>query len=66
MNFRNRTQWLIVALALFAGWQASQWRTQRNQPVHAQSDTNLRYQFQDMSGQSALTLYYPDTQTVYV
>lgn len=66
MNLRNRTLWLIAAIAFFAGWQASQWHTQHNQPVHAQSDTNVRYQLQDMSGQSALTLYYPDSQTIYV
>ena len=56
MNLRNRTAWLIAAFAFFAGWQASQWHSQRDQPVHAQSDTNVRYQLQDISGQSALTL----------
>jgi hypothetical protein len=66
MNLRNRTLWLAIAVAFFAGWQASQWHTRRNQPVYAQSDANLRYQFQNLTGQSSLTLYYPDSQTLYV
>jgi hypothetical protein len=65
MKFRNPSLWLAIALAFSAGWNAAQWRGHRNQPVYAQSD-NLRFQFQDLSGQSALTLYYPDSQTIYV
>ncbi|MGC2161299.1 MAG: hypothetical protein WA634_05270 [Silvibacterium sp.] len=66
MNLRNRTMWLAIALAFFAGWQLSQWHSQRNQPVHAQSDAPTLYQMHDLSGQNALTLYYADSQTIYV
>lgn len=62
---RNRTFCLAAALAFFAGWQASQWHTRRNQPVYAQS-SDIRFQFQNLSGQSSLMLYYPESQTVYV
>jgi hypothetical protein len=65
MILRNRTLWLAIALAFFAGWNASQWRTHL-QPVHAQSDTPTLYQMHDLSGQNALTLYYADSQTIYV
>jgi lipopolysaccharide export system protein LptC len=70
MNLRSKTLWLAIALAFSAGWNLSQWRTQRNQAVHAQngaqSDAAALYQMQTLSGQSALTLYYPDSQTIYV
>jgi len=66
MNLRNRSLWIVVVLAFFVGWQASQWRSQRLQPVHAQSDAPTLFQVHDLSGQNALTLYYPDTQTIYV
>lgn len=65
MNLRNPSLWLTFTLIFFAGWQTSQWYARRNQPVHAQGSTVL-YQFQDVSGGSAVTLYYPDTQTIYV
>ena len=64
MKFRP-SLYLAATLAFFAGWQTSQWYSHRNQPVHAQRDTVL-YQFQDVSGGSAVTLYYPDTRTIYV
>ena len=57
--------YLAATLAFFAGWQTSQWYAHRNQPVHAQSDTAL-YQFENVSGASAVTLYYPNTRTIYV
>ena len=57
--------YLAATLAFFAGWQTSQWYAHRNQPVHAQSDTVL-YQFENVSGASAVTLYYPNTRTIYV
>lgn len=66
MNFRNRTLWLVVALVFFAGWQAGQWRSQRLSVVHAQSDAPALYQMNNLSGQNALTLYYPDSKTIYV
>ena len=65
MNLRSRTLWLIFAFIFFAGWQTNEWYAHRNQPVHAQGDTVL-YQFQNVSGDSSVTLYYPDTQTIYV
>jgi lipopolysaccharide export system protein LptC len=66
MNLRNPSLWLAIAVAFLAGWNVSQWRSQRIQTVHAQSNTPALYQMQDISGQSALTLYYPDSQTIYV
>jgi hypothetical protein len=57
--------YLAAAVAFFAGWQTSQWYAHCNQPVHAQGDT-VFYQFQNVSGASAVTLYYPDRQTIYV
>jgi hypothetical protein len=66
MNLRNRTLWLVIAIAFFAGWQTAQWRSQRLPLVHAQSDAPTLYQMHDLSGQNALTLYYPDSQTIYV
>lgn len=65
MNLRNRNLWLAFVLIFFAGWQTNQWLTHRNQPVLAQSGTVL-YQFENISGASALTLYYPGSQTIYV
>jgi hypothetical protein len=65
MNFRSPLLYLAAALVFVAGWQTSQWHNRHDQPVYAQSD-NLRFQFQALSGQSALTLYYPDSQTIYV
>jgi lipopolysaccharide export system protein LptC len=66
MNVRNPSLWLAIAIAFLAGWNLNQWRTQHLRPVHAQSNTPALYQMQDISGQSALTLYYPDSQTIYV
>lgn len=65
MNLRSRIFWLTFVLVFFAGWQTSQWYSHRNQPVNAQGGTVL-YQFQNVTGASAVTLYYPDTQTIYV
>lgn len=66
MNLRNPSLWLALAVAFLAGWNLSMWRAERIQPVHAQGDTPALYQMQSLSGQSALTLYYPDSQTIYV
>ena len=66
MDLRNRSLWIVIVLAFFAGWQASQWRSQHLHTVHAQSSAPALYQMNNLSGQNALTLYYPDSQTIYV
>jgi hypothetical protein len=54
---------VIAALAFLLGWQLHTRRA-----VYAQGgfDEDVHYQLQSMGGDSALTLYYPSSQTIYV
>ncbi|HEY4046324.1 MAG TPA: hypothetical protein VGM27_05585 [Acidobacteriaceae bacterium] len=51
---------VLVALAFAIGWWAHTGRT-----VHAQS-SNVLFQFESLNPNSALSLYYPDQQTIYI
>jgi hypothetical protein len=57
---------LLVVIAFLMGWQARQWHLQRNQPVHAQSDSAVFYQLQGLGSDGALSLYYPASGMIYV
>jgi hypothetical protein len=61
---RNFQTCLIAALALLLGWQLHS----RSNTVQAQTQYSgdIYYHLQSMGGDSALTLYYPSTQTIYV
>jgi hypothetical protein len=63
MMTRNFQVCLIAALAFLLGWQLHS-----HQTVHAQSaySGDIYFQLQSMGGDSALSLYYPSTQTIYV
>jgi hypothetical protein len=50
----------LMALAFAIGWWAHTGRT-----VHAQ-DSDVVFQFESLNPNSALSLYYPDQQTIYV
>jgi hypothetical protein len=64
MITRNIQTCLIAALSLLLGWQLHS----RHNAVQAQTQYSgdILYQLQGMGGDSALTLYYPSTQTIYV
>lgn len=66
MNLRKPALWLAIALAFSAGWNLNQWHALRIQPVHAQTDAPTLYEMSNLSGSSALTLYYSGSQTIYV
>ena len=52
---------LWIALAFTIGW----WAGHPAQQVRAQS-SNLTFQFESLNPNSALSIYYPDRQTIYI
>lgn len=51
---------VLIALAFAIGWWAHTART-----VHAQN-SDVFFQFESLNPNSALSLYYPDQQTIYI
>jgi hypothetical protein len=64
MTTRNLQWCLIAALAFLLGWQSHSRQNTVQAQTHYSGD--IYYQLQGMGGDSALTLYYPSSQTIYV